>query len=137
VLGRLGIIREYESPPLRVRWTSLFVLPVTTNIPTVVDRSQGMLEMTARLSFVLLLLGTSVGIAEANQPGGPERAWLSPKERARNVMRLVGGVVERISILLWTDCVRGYDGSSGYADVSVYALRCPRPCPLSDVHPGP
>jgi len=106
VLGRLGIIREYESPPLRVRWTSLFVLPVTTNIPTVVDRSQGMLEMTARLSFVLLLLGTSVGIAEANQPGGPERRGLAIAKRTCSQCHAVGWRGRRTDLDSFVDRLR-------------------------------
>jgi mono/diheme cytochrome c family protein len=48
------------------------------------------LEMIARLTVVLLLLGTSVGLAEENQPGELERRGLALAERMCSQCHAIG-----------------------------------------------
>ena len=49
-----------------------------------------MLEMIARLTVALLLLGTSLGLAEENQPGGLEQRGLALAERMCSQCHAIG-----------------------------------------------
>jgi mono/diheme cytochrome c family protein len=49
-----------------------------------------MLEMIARLTVVLLLLGTSVGVAEENQPSDLEQRGLALAERMCSQCHAIG-----------------------------------------------
>jgi mono/diheme cytochrome c family protein len=50
----------------------------------------GMLEMIARMTAVLLLLGPSVGVAQESQPGDPERRGLALAERMCSQCHAIG-----------------------------------------------